>query len=401
MIIYCKEIYTAQGIKAGYLELNDGKFYKFHEESSNLVADADYRDYRIIPGVIDTHNHGGFGYSMMSLDRVPTKEEIFAYLKGQASWGVTAVFPTTVNIATIALLADLAESQNDGAKIAGIHSEGPWGARVGEKGVNTGYPPVDLTFARKMVEAGQGKLKLVDVAPEVPEALDAIRYFVSQGIMVGAFHTNANFAEANLGIDAGITVATHLGNVMTGLHHRDIGTLGACLLRPEVDCEIICDGMHIDLEMIRLYFKVKDLSRFMMISDNVVFAGAPVGHYRGMGPDTNSDRRTIFVDEAGFVLSETGRLSGSSKPVMYGIKNLVEKLELPLQEVCRMASYNPAKKYGLTTKGAIKEGLDADFAVIDTNFDVVATYCESRQVFNRDVDKDLFNPDFLAENKIA
>ena len=127
-----------------------------------------------------------------------------------------------------------------------------------------------------MVEDGKGNLRLVDIAPEVEGALDVIKYFVSNGINVGLYHTNANYEEANKGIDAGASVATHLGNVMTGLHHRDIGTLGACILRDEVDCEMICDGLHVSLPMIEIYLRLKNHNQLMMVSDNVAYAGLPV-----------------------------------------------------------------------------------------------------------------------------
>ena len=390
------------GVKAGFLEIEDGKFSKFYDKDSDLTADKDYGDKIIIPGIFDTHNHGCFGYSLLAPESTPTVEELKGYLKGLASSGVTGVLPTSTNIEIIRLLADNASTLLDGARICGIHSEGPWGARVGEKGVNTGYPKVDMEVAKEMVAAGQGLLKLVDVAPEIDGAIEAIKYFVSEGIHVGAYHTNANFEEANKGIDAGITVATHLGNVMTGLHHRDIGTLGACLLSPEVDCEIICDGMHVNLEMIKLYFMLKDMSKFIMISDNVHYAGLPVGTYSGMTKDLTSDRKTIYINEEGFVLSETGRLSGSSKPVIYGIKNLVEKVGLPLETVIKMSSLNPAKKYGYgDTKGSITEGKDADFVVIDDDFNVMDTYCEGRHIFDHTKDVDLCNQAYLDAYKIA
>ncbi|MBR3351810.1 MAG: N-acetylglucosamine-6-phosphate deacetylase [Erysipelotrichaceae bacterium] len=401
MIIYSDRIYMDNAVRSGYLEIENGKFVRFYEKDTDLKPDIDFGSNRIIPGIIDTHNHGCYGYAMSAAE-IPTLDDVRGYLKGLASSGVTGVFPTTIHIETIKLLVDHMNDNFDGARILGIHSEGPWGARVGEKGVNTGYPSVDMEHAQKMLDAGQGHLLLIDIAPEVPGALEAIRFFVSRGVKVGAYHTNANYREANAGIDAGITVATHLGNVMTGLHHRDIGTLGACLFRPEVDCEVICDGLHVSLEMIKLYFKVKDTSRFMMVSDNVAYAGLPVGHYLGsasqQGNQTNgqvSDRKTIYVNEEGFVLSETGRLSGSSKPVLYGIRNLVEINKMPLEEVVKMSSLNPARKYGFgDVKGSIAVGKDADFVVIDDDYNALYTYCEGRKVYDRSVDTDLFNKEF-------
>lgn len=401
MIVYCDKIYMEDGIKNGYLCIENGEITAFHPQSAQLHPDADYTGLRVIPGIIDTHNHGCFGFDMSNNESAPAEDDIHGYLKALASMGVTTVFPTVSgSVDGIAALAKFDQSVLKGARIAGIHSEGPWGSRVGEKGINTGYPSVDLDYARKMAEAGGGKLKLVDIAPEVPNALDAIRYFKDQGITVAAYHTNANYKEANAGIDAGISVATHLGNVMTGLHHRDIGTLGACLLRDEVDCEIICDDMHVSLEMIRLYFKVKDQSRFMMISDNVKYAGLPEGIYRGKAQDASSDRKTIHITQDGFVLSETGRLSGSSKPVIYGIQNLVEKLQIPLCDVLKMSSLNPARKYGLTHKGSLAVGKDADFVVIDENYKVVETWCEGQNIYHH-TDTPEYNEAYLREYKIG
>lgn len=398
MIIYSDNIYMEDGKKEGYLTIENGKFQSFYPADAGIVPDENWEGFRIIPGIFDTHNHGGFG---VRINDGVTEEEVRLYLKGQASVGVTSVFPTTFELNAMRLVSRMADEVQDGAQILGIHSEGPWGARVGEKGVNTGYPSVDMEYAAKMVEACRGKLKLVAIAPEVEGAGEAIDYFISQGITMAIYHTNANYEQANAAIDRGITVATHLGNVMTGMHHRDIGTMGTCLLRDEVDCEIICDGLHVCMPMVDIVFRIKDHSRLMMISDNVQYAGAPAGEYMRETQTENSDRNRIFVTADGRVVSASGRLSGSSKPVLYGMKNLVEKLHMPLEEVVRFSSYNPCKKYGfLDKKGSIKEGKDADFAVITEDFQVVCTYCQGEKVYDRERDRELFNQEFLRKYKV-
>ncbi|MDR1794105.1 MAG: amidohydrolase family protein [Erysipelotrichaceae bacterium] len=397
MIIYSNRVYTFEGEKAAYVKVEDGKIKGIYPKSAGLKADVDYGDLRIIPGIIDTHNHGACGYRFDEVN----EEELKLALKGEAAYGVTGVLPTTTIVSQYPLLAKVADEDNDGARIVGIHSEGPWGSRVGEKGINLGYPPVDMEHAKKMIEEAKGKLKLVDIAPEVDGALEAIRFFVEQGITVSAYHTNANYEEANKGIDAGITVATHLGNVMTGLHHRDVGTFGASVLRDEVFCELICDGLHVSLPMVQLVMKMKDHEKIMMISDNGAFLGAPVGLYRGTKNNEENDRATIEVTPEGFVLSKTGRLSGSSKAVLYGIGNLVEKLGMDLSEVVRMSSLNPARKYGLATKGEINVGKDFDAVVIDDKYEVVATYVEGRKVFDRELESCPFNDAFIKEKKIS
>lgn len=393
MIIHSNRIYLEDKCFSGYLEIEDRIIKRIYNENEDVVADIDYGNNRIIPGIFDTHNHGGFGYDFI---RKAKKEDIQGYLKGEASLGVVNVLVTTSGLDNIKILSEEVLKDQDGSRILGIHSEGPWGSRVGEKGVNTGYPSVDFEVAKQMVEDGNGHLLLVDVAPEVENALEVIRYFKSQGVNVGMYHTNANFEEANKGVDAGVSVATHLGNVMTGLHHRDVGTLGCGLLRDEVDCEMICDGLHISLPMIQIYLKVKDHNQLFMISDNVSYAGLPVGRYKGMA--TVGDRAFINVTEEGFVLSDTGRLSGSAMPVLYGIQNLVEKLGVPMEECCKFFCYNPIRKYSdPNRKGSLKEGKDADFVVISDDYQAIATYSEGRIIFDREKDKIESNPEFMKK----
>ncbi|MCL2566244.1 MAG: N-acetylglucosamine-6-phosphate deacetylase [Defluviitaleaceae bacterium] len=406
MFIKSSRIYTEDGCKSGCLEIENGVIKQFHLQDSPVKADidVDYGDKRIIPGIFDTHNHGGHGVRMN--DDI-TEDGIKRYLKGLASVGVTAVFPTVLpadeDFSCMKLLAKMSKETHDGARIMGIHSEGPWGSRVGEKGINTGYPEVDMEYGKKMLAACDGSLKLIGIAPEVNGAYEAVKFFTSKGVNVAAYHTNANYAEANAGIDWGITVATHLGNVMTGLHHRDIGTMGACINRDEVYCEIICDGLHISLPMVDIILRLKDNDKIIMISDAGAYLGAPCGTYKGtvFGNNEESDRATIHVTEEGFVLSKTGRLSGSSKPSIFGIKNLAEVLKLPMEQIVKFASLNPCEKYGIADKkGSIVKGKDADFAVISDDYDVLYTYSEGRLVYDYEKDTDLFNHKFVEEYKL-
>jgi len=374
----------------GYLIVEDGKIIAITTHAENLDV-VDFGHDRILPGIFDTHNHGALGYSLMSAG-TPEKDKatLLGYLKGIASQGVTSILPTS-DIALFSAIADLSKTQ-EGAQIRGIHSEGPWLNRVGEKGIKTGYPEADLNLAKAMVEKAKGTLKLVALAPEIP-GIDVIRdYFISQGVTVAFAHSDCNHEEAMKAFDSGITVATHTGNVMTGLHHRDIGGLGAALLHPGVDCEVICDGKHLSLEMLKVYFRVKPTHRFMMISDCTPLSGAPLGRYLMF-----KDMYATITPE-GFCLTDTGRLMGSTMPVIYGIRNLVEVLKMPLPVVSQMASLNPARKYGCgDTKGSLASGKDADFFVIGHDYRVKATYLQGKKIFDHKTDTHLFNPDFFKE----
>ena len=238
-------------------------------------------------------------------------------------------------------------------------------------------------------------LKLVALAPEIPGTDQVIDYLTALNIRVAFAHSNDNYAEAQAAFASGVSVSTHTANVMSGIHHRNMGGLGACLLNDEVWCEVIGDGFHVCDEMLRIMFRVKTWDKFMMISDCASISGAPVGRYNMMG------FLPVIIDEAGFCLSDTGRLCGSTKPVLYDIGHLVQALGLPLETVIKMASLNPAKCYGFDKqKGSLAVGKDADFVIIDDDYRALATYSEGRKVYDSEVDTAVFNPAFMDMCKL-
>ena len=396
MKVQSRRIYMEDGCKAGVLTIEDGRITAFAPGSDPEAID--FGNDRIIPGIFDTHNHGTCGYAPGTGETGEArKASVKGYLKGLASQGVVNIFPTVTPVPAIAAVADVAKSgPQDGATILGIHSEGPWLNRVGEKGIRTGWPEVSLDTARAMVEAGDGLLRLVALAPEIPGMDPIIEYFLSQGVDIAAAHSDNNYQQAMAAYDKGISVATHTGNVMTGLHHRDVGGLGAAILHEGVECEVICDGLHISNPMLKLYFRMKSTDRFMMISDCTVCSGGPVGRYKSTSVDGDMN-----LTPEGFLMSDAGRLRGSSQPVLYDIGNLVEKVGVPMETVLKMACLNPCKKYGFADrKGTLAVSKDADFAVITDDYKAQATYSGGRKVYDRDVDGVIINDRFFEENRV-
>ena len=395
-------IYCEDGIYDGYLLVEDEKVIGFSDECLTDYEVINFQDKRIIPGIVDTHNHGTYGYLLEDIT-VNGKAHVKGYLKSLASQGVTGVFPTcssfsdfpSCSIAMLKTIAEVAEEDNDGATILGIHSEGPWLKRAGEKGGKVIVPDVDIDVAKKMVLDSNGWLKLVAVSPEIVDIKDTLDFFKTKGIILAFAHSDMYYKEATEAIKGNLTVATHLGNVMTGLHHRDVGGLGACLLNDDMTYEIICDGHHVSLEMLRIFFMIHDYDRFMMISDSSGMAGAPVGRYVGYKPGM-----TMNIAEDGYVTSDEGRVCGSSKSVLYGTGNLVEKLDIGLEDVIKMSSLNPCKKYGFDKeKGSLKMGKDADFVVIDEDYSALYTYVKGKKVYDHLVDTDLLNYETLNRMK--
>lgn len=381
MIIKCNRIYFEDGVKSGYL-FTEGKTIVDFKEEYDGTDYIDYSEHRLIPGIFDTHNHGTCGYNP------DTKENVRGYLKALASQGVTNILPTVSDPEEIKAVAQVAKEGQIGATVLGIHSEGPWLNRVGEKGIKTGWPEVTMETAVAMVENSDGLLRLVDIAPEIEGLEEIVEYFHSKDVAIGFAHSDLDYEEASVAMKKyDITVATHLGNVMSGIHHRRMGGLGACLLNDNMQFEVICDGMHIGNPMLRLYFMMHDYSRYMMISDCTGLSGAPAGEYDVYG-------MKIIVHDNGFVLTDTGRLMGSSQPVLYGISNLVENVGIPLETVITMSSLNPAIKYGVDDhKGTIRIGKDADLLVINDDYKAVSTIANGIEVYNISEGK-IFNPNF-------
>ena len=389
MIIYSRNIVTEQGIIDGYLKVEGSKITDIvRKDTEELKADLDYGDYTIIPGIFDTHNHGYLGWNPGNIKE--GADAVRGYVKALGSVAVTSIFPTTVNEqGSFGNIVEVIEEDPDGARILGIHSEGPYLNRVGEKGVDTGHPDIDLDHIKKMIADGKGYLRLVALAPELPGSRQAIRLLNTNGVRAAFAHSNQTYEEAMESFKDGISVITHTANVMSGIHHRNMGGLGAAILNDDVYNELICDGLHVRNEMIEIIFRVKKdaFNKIMMISDNSHLGGMKPGRYEGVFGPCN-------ITDEGFCLTDTGRLAGSAKPVLYGIKNLVTKMNIPLEKVCIMASLNPCKVYGFADrKGSLRIGKDADFAIIDKDFNCLYTYREGRKIYDHETDKDLANPE--------
>lgn len=390
-------IYFEDGIKSGYLVIDGKKIVGYLDDNAEVSEYEDYGNNRIIPGICDTHNHGTYGYSLDQTydnDEQKIKENIRGYLHALTYDGVTSGFPTTVE--TIKQVAEVAKEGNyKGISVLGIHAEGPYLSRVGENGRPEPHPPIEMDFVESMWNDSQGMLKLVAMAPEIEGSDKAAAYFLSKGVNMAFAHSDLKMAGAKKAVDDGYRVATHTSNVMVGIHHRDIGGLGVMLDDDRVQCEVICDGLHNCLEWLHLMFKTKSQDKFMMISDSVSMAGAPVGRYE-VGREVCEN-----VTPEGFLRDDDGRLCGSTKPILYGISNLVEKLHMPLEEVIKLSSLNACQFYGYgDRKGSIKIGKDADLVVISDDYKALVTYVEGCKVFDRNDETPLYNP-YPKEKKVA
>ena len=375
MKIYSDNIYTRYGKKAATLVFDD----KIVDYSDDRNVDIDAKDLLVIPGIIDTHNHGYGGHDLMLAKDEDKTKIIKGFLKAVASCGVTGCF-LTADESYFKDIAKVAKSDHLGSNILGIHSEGPYLNRTGENGIKEEAPKVDIDHIKKMVKDADGLLKLMGIAPELPHADEAIAYLKSEGIKVAMAHTDIDYDGAIRAFSKGISVVTHTANVMTGIHHRHMGALGAALLSDDVDNELIADGLHVSNEMIEIMFRIKRnaYERFMLVSDNIALAGMPKGEY---------DLEGLFkvtIDDEGFIKTDTGRLFGSSMPIIKGMKNLYENLHIDIEDLIKMSSTNASRVYGLGRKGSIDIGNDSDLVVVDRDFNVIYTIVAGKVVYALD-----------------
>lgn len=381
-----KRILTETGMVDGYITIEDGYIKEVSDHCGGSYRDAG--ELGIYPGIIDIHNHGFGGWSMTD----PCgDDDIRGYVKALASVGVTGILPTAKEEAFEAI-ARVMDQDYEGAKIYGIHSEGPFWARGGENTVGMSWPLPDVAETERLTKKAGGKMVMMAIAPELPGAYDVIRYLQSQNIKVACCHTAACSREIYDALEnVGFDIATHLGNGMRGIHHRDVGALGALLLSENLYYEVITDLNHICKDMLKIMFRLQPCEKFCLISDSNYIAGLPVGTYMRYG-------REMYADEKGLILNSDGRICGSGKWVLSNIGQLVSHVGLPLETALRMASINPAGFLGIQAEtGSIREGKRADLMFVDEQFVCHRTYVGGKTVFDRSVDTEekIFNREAL------
>jgi N-acetylglucosamine-6-phosphate deacetylase len=317
----------------------------------------------VMPGFIDVHVHGWGGVRMDSADGVRRTASSLAQR------GCTAFLPTLTGqptlerlLANVADVADAVGPQPDGATVLGIHLEGPFlnpHPRVrGAQHPDFMRAPSLHDFDR-IVEAARGHLRYMTLAPELAGALDVVAAAARNGVVIGAGHTNATYAEAMAGFDAGIASGIHTYNGMSGFHHREPGMVGAILATPHVVAELIADLVHVSVPAASLLIRIKGADHVALITDAVQFAGMPDGRYRrDDGRETvKAGRRCELAD---------GHLAGSVTGMEENVGIVSGLPGCDLAMAARMASTTPARLIGVGgRKGRIAPGADADLVGVD------------------------------------
>lgn len=304
----------------------------------------DFKDATLTAGLLDIHMHGAIGHDVME----GTAEALSNISRFLAQHGVTEYLATTVTASmdlTLRALDGIARhierKPADGeAAIIGIHIEGPFVSHA-KRGMHPAQfiIPPSLDVLQKLWEASRGHIKLMTIAPELPGALETIARATELGIRSSIGHSDANTAEALSGLKAGAVTATHTYNAMRALNHRDPGILGIVLDRDEIYADLICDGIHVAPEMVRLWFKAKGPERAILITDALEATGMPDGIYK-LG------ETKIHVKD-GRCVTDAGVLAGSVLTLDEAIVRMRKFTGADLTAAVRLASRNPARMLGL------------------------------------------------------
>ncbi|MBO5481697.1 MAG: N-acetylglucosamine-6-phosphate deacetylase [Clostridia bacterium] len=332
----------------------------------------------VLPGFIDQHIHGAGGSDGMD----GTVEDIAMIANTVAAEGTTSFLVTTMtqsveNItkAMQAVKTYCAANNKQGARVAGIHLEGPFiaAAHKGAQPLEYVATP-DVAVFDAYNQASGNAIKIVTLAPEVEGAETLIRHLSDIGVVASIGHTGAKHADIVKAIAAGAKDVTHTYNAQSALHHREIGVVGSAMLCDELNCEMIADTIHVSVPAMKLLVKNKPADKLTLITDAMRAKGVPDGVSELGG-------QVVYVKN-GEARLEDGTLAGSVLRMNRAVQNVVEKVGVPFTQAVDYATINPAKTLGIDGEtGSIKVGKKADFVVLNENYDVLMTVRDGEIIY--------------------
>ena len=374
MIIQSKKVWIADQFTPAQLELEDGIIKEIYPYNEKEVT-KDYGDLRILPGFIDIHCHGAYGFD--TNDANP--EGLRKWAKGIVDEGVTSFLATTLTQSeevltnAVSNVAKVVEEGYEGAEILGIHFEGPYlnKAHKGAQPEEYCVKP-DIEQFKRYQKAAHGLIKYITMAVENDEDYALTKYCSQNNVVVSIGHSNATYEQAVQEYAHGARSMTHVYNAMTPFTHRANGLVGGALRIRNMYGEIICDGNHSTLAALNNFFTSKGPDYSIMITDSLMCKGFPVGTKFDFG-----GQEVVIYPDGSAHLVEAGNLAGSTLNVNKGLKILIEDALVPVNYAINACTSNPARCLHVDDrKGTIGVGYDADLVVLDRDYEVVQTYCK-------------------------
>lgn len=343
---------------------NESRFKQKIFKADTIFMDA--KGAYIAPGFIDTHIHGigGYGTDDYSVKSILKMSEILS------EYGVTSFIPTLYAAPKEELIQGItaitrAMGQEKGARILGMHLEGPFISpeRLGVQSPDA-LSPVDLDLMEDLWKASEGHIINMTVAPELKHMRELALYCVSKGIILQAGHTNATYNQMVEGMQVRILHVTHLFNAMSRMHHRDPGVVGAVFIHPELSCEVIADGIHINPDIIKFLLTCKSLDKIVLVTDSL----KPTKQKK---KPLIANGEEVYLDKC-FYRKSDNVIAGSALTMIDSVKNVVS-YGFSIEQAVHMASANPARIMKQDHIGLIAPGYDADLVIFNKNLNILYT----------------------------
>lgn len=379
MIIQSKRVWVLGQFLEAQLEIENGTIVNVLAYGAKPV-DEDYGDKRIVPGFIDIHTHGAYGWDTNDA----TEDGLRNWMKHIPEEGVTAICPTTITqteeVLTKAVenVAKVVREGYVGAEILGIHFEGPY-LDMKYKGAQPEQCIVKGTIEQfeRFQNAADGLIKIITMATEQDDDFALTKYLADKGVVVSIGHSAATYEQASMAVANGAKSMTHVFNGMTAFHHRDPGLVGAAMRFRDTYGEVICDGNHSTPAALNDYYTAKGRDYAIMITDALMVKGLPTGTKVLFG----GNEIELYPDGSAHLTSTKG-LAGSTLKVNEGLKVLVEKALVPFDAALNSCTLNPARLLQIDDrKGKLVAGHDADIVVLNDDYSVEMTYVKGQKAF--------------------
>jgi len=340
------------------------------------------KGYYAVPGFIDEHTHGGYGFDVMNA----THEGLSNLTTKLAREGVTAFLPTTMTAnlyETKAAIDNTIKVKNYnenngvyGAEIIGLHLEGPF---INEK--YKGAQPENYILApnadimNNFIEVSHNNVRKVTYAPELDSNFEFIKCLTENDIIPSVGHSDGTFSQIKAAVEKGLSSVTHFHNRQSPHNHRIPGVVTAGFTFDELSVELICDGIHLHEDTVKAIYKIKGRDKMILITDSMEAKGLEDGEYELGGQKVFKRGNEARLEDK--------TLAGSCLTMIEAVKNVIRFTGCTLEDAVTMASTNPARNLNiLHRKGSLDIGKDCDLVILDRNYNIIKTICKGKVVFN-------------------
>ena len=360
-------------IENGFIDFEDGIIKEVKEGEPNNPA-VDCHGLIAFPGFIDCHIHGSLGYDFMDA----TPEQIHEIGEVLYKEGVTTFLATTLTSDQESLkkaVNNAYEAKKNTPNLLGTHLEGPYISIKYKGAQNEAFIRNPSTKELdELIEASNGNIRYISLAPENEGAIEFIKYAVSKNVVCSLGHSDATFEQAMLAFEAGATNVTHTHNAMSGYHHRKPGLLAAAMFAKNIYTEVICDTIHVCPDTIKTYYNIVGSDKFMIITDALQAKHSTVDTFKLFGLDCIRQNGAAY-------LVNGGNLAGSLLNFDQGVRNVKAITNCSLIDVMKISSYNQAQSLGLKDRGELANGKLADIVLMDENLNLKEVYKLGKKVY--------------------